>query len=154
MFHGSAECIIDGKGRVSIPAKYLEIMGERRQLIFTRFFFESDHHPQPYHCLDIYPLHEWQRFVREFRGQPRFDPNISAFENFYIAESHGVNVDTHGRILLPPPLRDYAGLRKLVKFTAALEKFRVWDKASWERYSQEAEARLRKNPEIFNSLRL
>jgi len=154
MFLGSAECIVESKGRVSIPAKYLENLDANRQFVLTRFFFESDRYPEPYRCLEVYPMGEWERFIREFRTRPRFDPDVINFENFYIAEAHGTTVDGHGRIFIPTNLREYASLKKTVKFTAALEKLRIWDKECWERYSLETETKLRKDPQIFSSLKL
>jgi MraZ protein len=154
MLLGSAECTVDSKGRVSIPAKYLDNLDGNRQFVLTRFFFESDRHSEPYRCLDVYPMGEWERFIREFRTKPRFDPDVVNFENFYISEAHDTAVDSHGRILIPTNLRVYASLKKTVKFTAALEKLRIWDKESWSNYSLEAETRLRKDRQIFSSLKL
>jgi MraZ protein len=154
MLLGSAECTVDSKGRVSIPAKYLENLDGNRQFVLTRFFFESDRYSEPYRCLDVYPMAEWERFIREFRTKPRFDPDVINFENFYISEAHSTTVDGHGRIFIPTNLRVYAGLKKTVKFTAALEKLRVWDKEFWDSYSLEAETRLRKDRQIFSSLKL
>ncbi len=154
MFLGSAECTFDSKGRVSIPATYLENLDGDRQFVVTRFFFESDRYSEPYRCLDVYPMGEWERFIREFRTKPRFDPDAINFESFYISEAHSSAVDSHGRVFIPTNLRAYAGLKKTVKFTAALEKLRIWDREFWDRYSLEAETRLRKDPRIFSSLKL
>lgn len=139
MFLGSAECTVDSKGRVSIPTKYLKNLDGNRQFVLTRFFIKSDRYPEPYRCLEVYPIGEWERFIREFYTKSRFDPNVISFENFCISEAHSTTVDGHGRILIPANLRGYANLKRTVKFTAALEKLRIWDKESWDRYSLEAE---------------
>jgi MraZ protein len=61
-------------------------------------------------------------------------------------------VDKQGRILLPPMLREYASLQKDVVFASALKKFRIWDKATWQRFNQESEKDLVQNPQLFAGL--
>ena len=69
MFRGSFEHTLDGKGRLSIPAKFREVLlgkGDER-IVITNFVVDSTR------CLDIYPLDEWLRFEDEVRKKPRFD---------------------------------------------------------------------------------
>ena len=69
MFRGAFEHTVDNKGRLSIPAKFREVLigkGDDR-IVITNFVVEQAR------CLDVYPLDEWQRFEDEVRKKPRFD---------------------------------------------------------------------------------
>lgn len=147
-FRGSFEHTVDEKGRVSIPAKFREIvLGlQDDRLVLTKFIIDS------YRCLDVYPQVEWERFEDELDKKPRFDEDFLKLENFYLSSAQDCIVDKQGRILLPPMLREYAGLKKDVMFTGARQKFRIWDKDIWQKYNEDSEKHLAQNPRLFNSL--
>ena len=148
MFRGTFEHIIDEKGRVNIPAKFREILlgFQDHRLIATKFILQS------FRCLDVYPLAEWERFEEELTKKPRFDEKFLRMENFYLSNAYECSVDKQGRILLPPMLREYAGLKKDIVFTSALQRFRVWDKEIWQHFTEQSEQDLAQNPELFSSL--
>src|ERR1051325_3326378 len=80
MFRGSFEHTLDNKGRLSIPAKFREVLlgkGDDR-IVITNFVVEQAR------CLDVYPFDEWVRFEDEVRKKPRFDRRIIAFQNYYL----------------------------------------------------------------------
>ena len=148
MFRGSFEHTLDEKGRVSIPAKFRDVllgMHEER-LVLTKFILNS------FRCLDVYPQVEWERFEQELMTKPRFDETFVKLESFYLSNAEDCILDKQGRILLPPMLREYAGLKKEVMFTAALKKFRIWDKDTWIKFNEESEKDLAQNPQQFSSL--
>ena len=148
MFRGSFEHTIDEKGRVSIPSKFREILVGRNdaRLIVTKFILDS------FRCLDVYPYAEWEHFEEELSKKPRFDPNFLKLETFYLSNAQECSVDKQGRILIPPILRDYAGLGKDVMFAAALEKFRIWNTATWQKFNEESEKDLAQDPRLFSNL--
>lgn len=148
MFRGSFEHTLDEKGRVSIPSRFREILIglQDDRLIVTKFLLDT------FRCLDAYPYVEWEKFEQELNTKPRFDPNFLKLETFYLSSAHECTVDKHGRILLPPLLREYVGLRRDVVFTAAREKFRIWDKQVWDAFVAESEKELAQNPELFRNL--
>ena len=148
MFRGSFEHTVDEKGRVSIPAKFRDIvLGlQDDRLIATKFILHA------HRCLDVYPQAAWEKFEEELRNKPRFDENFVKLENFYFSNAQDCAIDKQGRILLPPVLREYAGLKKEVVFTGAREKFRIWDKDTWQKFNEEAEDDLTQNPQLFNIL--
>ena len=74
------------------------------------------------------------------------------FQNYYFAAAHDCVIDKQGRILLPPSLREYAGLNRDVVFTSALEKFRIWDRAQWKQVFGDAERALMERPEDLTDL--
>lgn len=139
MFRGSFEHLIDQKGRVSVPSRFREIVlsSGNSQIFITRFSLDSTR------CLDSYPVAEWDRFEEQFQKLRHFDRNVILFENFYIGNAQPCEIDSQGRILVPPSLRQWAGLTKDVVFSGAGHKFRLWDRTAWDQVQAEAEAALR-----------
>ncbi len=150
MFRGSFEHTLDNKGRLSIPAKFREVLlgkGDDR-IVITNFVVEQAR------CLDVYPFDEWVRFEDEVRKKPRFDRRIIAFQNYYLGGASECAVDKQGRILIPPLLREYAGLKRDVVLVSVLDKFRVWDKETWKKVFAEAEEKLMQDPDFLGDLGL
>ena len=150
MFRGSFEHTLDSKGRVSIPAKFREVLlgkGDDR-IVITNFVVEQAR------CLDVYPFDEWVRFEDEVRKKPRFDRRIIAFQNYYLGGASECAVDKQGRILIPPLLREYANLKRDVVLVSVLDKFRVWDKETWKKVFAEAEEKLMQDPDFLGDLGL
>ena len=69
------------------------------------------------------PKSEWDRFEDELKKKPRFDETFFKLENFYFSNAQDCSFDKQGRILLPPMLREYAGLKKDVVFSGAQKNF-------------------------------
>ncbi len=150
MFRGRYEHTIDTKGRLSIPSRFREVLlgkGDER-LVITNFVIDS------MRCLDVYPLDEWLHFEEEIKKKPKFDRRMMMFQNYYIGGACECDVDKQGRILVPPLLRQYGGLKRDVVLVAALEKFRVWDKETWKKVFAEAEDKLMQDPDFLNDLGL
>lgn len=148
MFRGCFEHSIDDKGRVSIPVSFRKVLLglQDERIVVTKFLLNS------FRCLDIYPHAEWEILEQELLNKPRFDETFAKLEAFYLSTAQECSVDKQGRILLPPMLREYASLQKDVVFASALKKFRIWDKAIWERFNQESEKDLAQNPQLFAGL--
>jgi MraZ protein len=149
VFQGSFEHVIDQKGRVSIPARFRELIlatGNPR-IVVTCFRVNSSR------CLDAYPAPAWDRFEEEFQRQKRFDRNVILFENLYLGNAQPCEIDNQGRILVPPALRNWARLGKRVVLSGARDKFRIWDHDAWTQIQQEAEEAL-DDPEFLARLNL
>jgi MraZ protein len=148
MFRGMFEHTIDEKGRVAIPARFRETLlaNNDDRLIVTKFIVSS------VRCLDVYPYTVWQQLEERLRAQPQFTQRMMKFQNYYFAAAHECTLDKQGRVLLPPTLREYAGLKKDVMFTSALAKFRLWDREQWNRVFGEAEQYIIENPEDLDDL--
>jgi MraZ protein len=148
MFRGTFEHTVDDKGRVSVPARFREVLQATNddRVVITNFVISSAR------CLDVYPHAAWVRLEEQLRGKPQFDQRVMRFQNFYFANAHDCVLDKQGRILLPPTLREYAGLTKDAVFTSALDKFRIWDKEQWKRVFGEAEQGFIEKPEDLNEL--
>jgi MraZ protein len=148
MFRGTFEHTIDDKGRTSVPARFREMLQatDDDRLVITNFLISS------VRCLDVYPHAAWVQLEERLRAKPQFDQRVLRFQNYYFAAAHDCVLDKQGRILLPPVLREYAGLTRDVVFTSALEKFRIWDRDQWKRVFGEAEQSIMERPEDLTEL--
>lgn len=125
MFRGRFEHSIDGKGRVSIPAKFREILKRdygSDQLIMTTFD----------NCLVAYPLTEWQAFEEKLKEFSQLKKESKSFLRFFYSGAMECAIDDHGRILIPPQFRDHADLNKEIVFVGVMNRFEIWNKAVWE----------------------
>ncbi|HYB91889.1 MAG TPA: division/cell wall cluster transcriptional repressor MraZ [Candidatus Binataceae bacterium] len=147
MFSGRFDHSVDEKGRVSIPARFREILQRdgHERLYITNFIYNRER------CLALYPPAEWDRMVAKFTQRNRFDPQVQVFETFYIGGAHEVPVDRQGRILIPPRLREFASLGREVTFSARHDHFQLWDKAVMERVLKATEE-LVQEPAFYEKL--
>ena len=125
MFRGRFEHSIDGKGRVSIPAKFREILKRdyaSDQLIIT--IFDS--------CLVAYPLAEWQLFEEKMKEFSQLKKEAKSFLRYFYSGAMECAIDDHGRILIPSQFREHADLNKEIVFVGVMNRFEIWNKAGWE----------------------
>jgi len=150
MFRGHYEHAIDDKGRVAIPARFREALSglQDERLVITKFRLAGRR------CLDVYPLSTWRELEVKIISKNRFDPRLQRFKNFYVSGAHECAIDAQGRVLVPPLLRDYGGLRREVMFTGDIDMFRLWDKQTWQQAFSEDEQAVLDDPELLGSLDL
>jgi MraZ protein len=134
MFTGSYFHTMDNKGRVSIPARYREILKDRkdRQIILTNFGG----------YVLAFPQSEWNKIETKFAEQPLFRKDVRAFQRFLISGVEECLLDRQGRILVPPNLRDYARLSREVCLVGAIRCFEIWDRVTFESHRKELEETL------------
>ena len=120
MFMGEYNHTIDAKGRLIIPAKFRETLGE--EFILTKGLDG---------CLSIYPMDEWESFEEKLKALPLTDKNARAFLRFFVAGATSCELDRQGRILVPSTLREFAGLEKEVVLTGSLTRIEIWSKEKW-----------------------
>ncbi len=126
MFRGRYEHSIDAKGRTSVPARYrdaLSAAGERRIVVTSAL--------DP--CLVAYAPQEWAAFEEKLSRLPQFDRAVQKLRRIYVSGAVECEFDDVGRILVPPTLRDHAGLKKDVLWAGAGRYAELWDKESWQR---------------------
>lgn len=126
MFRGRYEHSIDGKGRLSIPSLFREALARRRQKVLILTHFDS--------CVAAYPLDEWRQLEERIRKQSTLQKDIRAFLRLFYSGAMETAVDGQGRILIPPPLREKAGLAREVMIVGVLNKIEIWSKARWEEF--------------------
>ncbi len=120
MFMGEYNHTIDAKGRLIIPSKYREILGD--EFVVTKGLDG---------CLFVYDNHEWQIFAEKLKALPINSPDVRKFTRFFLAGATTAEVDKQGRILIPGVLREFAALEKDVKFIGVGGRVEIWSK---ERY--------------------
>lgn len=121
MFMGEHSHTIDAKGRLIIPAKFREGLGD--QFVITQGMD---------YCLTIYPLKEWETFLDQLNHLPLANKETRIFRRFFTAKAAMCELDKQGRILVPTGLRDYAGLDKDVVLTGNISNIEVWSKDRWD----------------------
>ncbi len=120
MFMGEYNHIIDAKGRLIIPARFRELLGE--EFILTKGLDG---------CLSIYPMDAWEAFETKLRALPLTNKNARTFTRFFVAGATNCELDRQGRILVPQTLREFAGLEKEVVLTGNLDQIEIWSKEKW-----------------------
>ena len=126
MFRGINAINIDGKGRLAVPTRYREALGgpQRTSLVVTIDTEET--------CLLLYPTKAWQVIEDNLQRLPSFNAAARRIQRLLIGHATDVELDSHGRLLLPAVLRDYAQLDKRVVMIGQGNKFEVWDDALWQ----------------------
>jgi transcriptional regulator MraZ len=128
VFRGRYEHTIDPKGRLSIPSRYREEFAARG--ITTLILSEGDH------CVWAFPLDAWEQLEERLRLHPQLSPERRSVVRVMVASAKECPVDRAGRTLVPPELREFAGLKKDVMITGALEWFEIWSRERWTDHRQ------------------
>ena len=121
MFMGEYNHTIDAKGRLIIPAKFREVLGD--EFVVTKGMDG---------CLFVFDKSEWQTFAEKLRSLPMIDKEVRQFTRFFLAGAASVEVDKQGRILLPSVLRDFAGITKDTVLIGVGSRIEIWSKDRWE----------------------
>ena len=121
MFMGEYNHTIDAKGRLIIPAKFREVLGD--EFVVTNGMDG---------CLFVFDNSEWQVFAEKLRSLPMIDKEVRQFTRFFLAGAASVEVDKQGRILLPSVLRDFAGITKDTVLIGVGSRIEIWSKDRWE----------------------
>ena len=124
MFHGRFPHTIDGKGRLSIPAKFREALAAQEER--TVFLLESDDY------ITSFPHHEWQQLEAKIRERGALRPEVREFLRTVYSGAVETEVDRSGRILIPQAFRETAGLTRDVTIVGTMNRFEIWSKERWE----------------------
>lgn len=130
MFRGEFEHSIDAKGRTSLPARFREILaaGPDTQLVLTRGLDGN---------LWLFPPGPWKALEEKLGRMSQFRPEVRKLLDQTVARSHDCTLDSMGRVLVPPSLRQYAGLQSNVIWTGLIDRIGLWDKERWNARSGE-----------------
>jgi MraZ protein len=120
MFMGEYNHSIDGKGRIIIPSKFRETLGD--EFVVTQGLDG---------CLFVYPNDEWMNFVNQLKSLPG-TKEARQLQRYFMAGAASCEVDKQGRILIPTKLREQAALEKDIVFVGVLNKIEIWSKERWE----------------------
>ena len=124
MFRGVTQLSLDAKGRLAIPARY---RSELVSFCEGRLIVTAD----PSRCLLIYPQPAWEPIEQKLNNLSSFDPRTRSLQRLLVGNASDVEMDAAGRILVSPPLRQFAGLSKDVVLVGQGAKFELWDEGQW-----------------------
>ncbi|MEY3005872.1 MAG: transcriptional regulator MraZ [Pseudomonadota bacterium] len=125
MFRGVHHINMDAKGRLAIPAKHREPLLVHCQgaVVITI--------DTQVHCLALYPLPEWEGIQKQIQALPALKPAVKRFQRLTLGYATDLDMDGNGRLLLPAPLREYAGLDKKLVLVGQGNKLEIWSEDAW-----------------------
>ncbi len=129
MLIGEYEHSLDAKGRLIMPAKLREDIGEK--FIITKGLDG---------CLFAFSLEEWKNFEQKLRSLPISNKDARAFSRFFFAGAIDCEIDKQGRFLISGNLRDFAELTKEVVIIGMDSRIEIWSKDKWQKCDDEISA--------------
>ncbi|EIJ35900.1 division/cell wall cluster transcriptional repressor MraZ [Thiothrix nivea] len=125
MFRGISHISIDTKGRLAMPARHRDDIAENAggQIVIT-----VDHTDK---CLLVYPMNQWVKVEKNLMELPNMDRRVRNMQRLILGHAAELELDSQGRVLLPAPLREYAGLEKKAVLVGQANKLELWDADAW-----------------------
>ncbi|MDD5888318.1 MAG: division/cell wall cluster transcriptional repressor MraZ [bacterium] len=123
MFIGEYHHSIDDKGRLIIPSKFREELGEK--FIVTRGIEN---------CLFVYSEESWQKIVDKLESLPFTKKDARQFIRFFLSGASEAEFDKQGRINIPSPLITYANINKECIVIGTGDRLEIWSKESWDEF--------------------
>jgi len=125
VFRGVQHINMDAKGRFAMPSRQREPLLEQCQgeIVVTIDTQAS--------CLVIYPMPAWEKIERDLQNLPSLNPAVKRFQRLVLGYATDIKLDTNGRMLLPPSLREYAKLDKKVVLVGQGNKMELWSEDLW-----------------------
>lgn len=124
MFRGANKVTLDAKGRMAVPTRYRpridDLCGGRLVITVDRDY-----------CLLLYPLPEWEDIERKLVRLPTLNRQARRLQRLMIGYASEVDLDGHGRILLPRELREFAGMDRQAILIGQGNRLELWDEARW-----------------------
>ena len=125
MFRGATTVNLDSKSRLVVPTRYRDalLVNGAGRVVLTA---------DPNQCLLLYPLPEWEPIEKKLNALSDFNPKTRSLKQLLVGYAHDMEMDSAGRVLLPPMLRKFAGLDKSVVLVGQGSKVELWNEARWE----------------------
>ena len=129
MLMGEYEHSLDAKGRLTMPAKLRQDIGEK--FIVTKGLDG---------CLFAFSTQEWINFEEKLKSLPLSDKNARSFVRFFLAGATECEIDKQGRFLIPANLRNVAGLEKEAVIIGVGTRLEIWNKDTWLKSDEDISA--------------
>lgn len=126
MLIGEHHHTLDTKKRMSLPAHFRKVLG--KSVVVTRGLDG---------CLFVYSAKEWKEFSEKLITLPVGSARIRAFNRFMLTGAYETQVDTAGRILIPDPLKEFAGLSTKVIVAGMVNRVELWNETAWKSYQKQ-----------------
>lgn len=139
MFQGASSLNLDAKGRLSVPTRYRDVLSATAhgQLTITK---------HPHGCLMLFPRPEWEKFRERIGELPM---SAQWWKRIFLGNAMDVELDSTGRVLVSPELREGAGIQRETVLLGMGRHFELWDKTTYD--AQEAKAMQGDMPEVFKN---
>lgn len=135
MFIGTNNLILDGKHRMSVPARYRDrikdLCGGNMVVAPAAPLIVQGSNPTPVKCLWLYTANEWELVMQQILRLPSLDPVGRMMQQQFLGNAEEVSLDAGGRLLLPARLREYAAIEKNIALVGQGKKFEIWDEVHW-----------------------
>ena len=129
MLIGEYEHSLDAKGRMIMPAKLRQDMGEK--FIVTKGLDG---------CLFAFSSEEWMNFETKLKALPLSDKNARNFVRFFLSGATECEIDKQGRFLIPSNLREFAELEKDLVIVGMNSRIEIWAKNKWKNVDEQISA--------------
>lgn len=126
MFIGEYNHTLDDKGRITIPSKFRDGLGD--EFVITKGLDS---------CLFVYPKDEWKIFEDKLKTLPLTSKDARAFVRFFFAGASQCNLDKQNRVLLPQNLRIHSELQKEAVIIGVSTRIEIWSKEKWNEYTED-----------------
>ena len=134
VFRGVTQLALDAKGRLAIPARLRDALAGGPDAAEHALILTAD----PSRCLLVYPRQTWEPIQARLMALSSFNDQIRGLQRLLVGHADEIEMDGAGRILIPPPLRQYAGLDHRVVLVGQGNKFELWDEAAWQQATAQA----------------
>jgi len=141
MFFGEYPYKVDEKGRVPLPPKFRRQM--REGVILAKGMGEK--------CIAIYPVAEWKRLSDSLAAKAVTQANLRKLNRAIFGSAFSTSFDGQGRITLPYPLRDYAGIGDTAIVVGANKCVELWSEDEWKAEKTSAEEQASQIIESFGA---
>ena len=126
-FLGEYEVTMDAKGRFLLPAAFKkQLAGDASNQFVINRGIET--------CLSLYPMQSWEPLYARISKLNDFDPKVREFRRYFLNGATEVEMDSAGRLLLPPNLKEYAGLEKDIVLASAVDKIEIWSADNYKKF--------------------
>lgn len=145
MFYGEYQHSIDRKGRLILPAKFRDICKEYRidRFIITRGLDQ---------CIFMFTEDEWHSQELKFKSMPFTKQESRSFNRMFFSGAVDTVPDKQGRFIIPPYLKDYAGIKRETVLIGVSNRIEIWDKNSWQEFYNNSSSSFEKTAENILNL--
>jgi len=124
MFRGATSLNLDVKGRLAVPSRH-------RDALLTHCAGHLVLTAHPHRCLLLYPQLAWEPIQAKMMALSSFDKQSSALQRLLVGYAEDLEMDSAGRLLVSPSLREFATLEKQVMLVGQGSHFELWNMDAW-----------------------